>query len=315
MEKAEFLYTQSEVYDEIISGLQNDQKTLPCKLFYDEEGSILFDQITELREYYPTRTEAKIITDNIDEITSVFENNTLFIEFGSGSSSKTRLLLSKLKNLAGYIPIDISEEHLKKSAESLRNDYPALNVIPVVADYTDHIDFPEIHHKIEHKITFFPGSTIGNFSPEEAKDFLKLIARECGKNGGLLIGVDLKKDPDVLHDAYNDSKGITAKFNMNILTHLNNEYGFDFNMSKFEHYAFYNQKAGRIEMHLRSLANQVVSSGTNAFMMKKGETILTEYSYKYSIDDFVKLASESFVSEKVWTDSKNYFSIHFFKVK
>ena len=125
----------------------------------------------------------------------------------------------------------------------------------------------------------------------------------------------MKKDPDVLHDAYNDSKGITAKFNMNILTHLNNEYGFDFNMSKFEHYAFYNQKAGRIEMHLRSLANQVVSSGTNAFMMKKGETILTEYSYKYSIDDFVKLASESFVSEKVWTDSKNYFSIHFFKVK
>lgn len=226
--------------EEIIEGLSQKQKSLPSKFFYDQKGSELFDQICELDEYYQTRTEAKIMTDNIDQITTVFENNTLLIEFGSGSSLKTRLLLEHLPNLSGYIPIDISEDHLLKSAKQLRFDFPDLEIIPLIADYTRPLEFPPIHREVEHKVTFFPGSTIGNFQPEQAKEFLRVIADECGQNGGLLIGVDLKKEERILYDAYNDLKGITADFNINILRRINREFDADFVLNYFDHEAVYN---------------------------------------------------------------------------
>ncbi len=303
------------VINEIINGLSSKQKKLPSKLFYDERGSELFDLICELEEYYPTRTEKKILEDNLEEIISVFQENTLFIEFGSGSSQKTKLLLERIPFLSGYIPIDISEKHLNKSVESLKEAFPELEIFPMAADYTQPLQFPELHHIVEHKITFFPGSTIGNFLPDDARKFLNLIASECGEGGGLLIGVDLKKDKEILEAAYNDNRGVTAEFNLNMLRHINREFGFDFDLSKFCHRAIYNDEMGRIEMHIVSLENQIVNGFGKLFRIIENEYILTEYSHKYSIQNFEELASDSFNVKKVWTDPDSLFSLQFFEVK
>lgn len=300
-----------ETFKEIINGLSKQQKTLPSKLFYDERGSKLFDEICELEEYYPTRTELKIMEDNIDEIASVFSDETLFIEFGSGSSLKTRLLLRHLDKLAGYIPIDISKEHLHNSANQLNEEFPDLNIYPVAADYTKSFVLPSIAGEVKHKIAYYPGSTIGNFTAKGAKMFLKQIAGLVGKEGGLIIGVDLIKDKDVLHAAYNDSEGITAEFNLNILNRLNNDFCFNFDTDKFLHKAIFNEYENRIEMHLVCKENQKISSNGNSFEIMKGETILTEYSHKYSFDSFQEIASEYFTVDKIWTDEKEYFSIQF----
>ena len=306
---------QRELLDEITIGLSQVQKTLPSKLFYDEKGSKLFDLICELDEYYPTRTELKIINDNIDSIASVFEENTLFIEYGSGSSLKTRLLLDHLDSLAGYVPIDISEEHLAKTVENLQEEYPDLEIHSLAADYTKPFELPEIHHRIEHKITFFPGSTIGNFTKEEAKEFLKLIAETCGEEGGLLIGVDLHKDKDILEAAYNDKENITAAFNLNMLERINNEFGADFNLDNFRHYAYYSNVHNRIEMHLVSEEEQTVAINDEKFHFEKCETILTEYSHKYTFNDFGELAEDFFEIRRIWTDKNKYFSIQYLAVK
>ncbi|MCF8240080.1 MAG: L-histidine N(alpha)-methyltransferase [Melioribacteraceae bacterium] len=300
---------------EIIEGLSQKQKSLPSKFFYDQKGSELFDQICELDEYYQTRTEAKIMTDNIDQITSVFENNTLLIEFGSGSSLKTRLLLEHLPNLSGYIPIDISKDHLLKSVKQLRFEFPDLEIAPMIADYTRALTFPPIHRAVEHKVTFFPGSTIGNFQPEYAKEFLRVIADECGQNGGLLIGVDLKKEEKILYDAYNDSKGVTAEFNINILRRINREFDGDFVLNYFDHEAVYNSEHGRIEMHLICNKDKQVHIADKNITFKKGESILTEYSYKYSIEEFAALASDVFVLRNYWTDENRLFCVMYFDVK
>ena len=299
------------IIDEVKQGLSSNPKWLPSKLFYDERGSRLFDQICELDEYYPTRTEEGIIADNLKEIINLFNKDTVLLEFGSGSSKKTRMLLSSFKQLKAYVPIDISESYLNAVANELRKEFVKFPIVPVAADYTKPLNFPSEISDAKKKIAFFPGSTIGNFLPDEARKFLKVVAEECGTNGGLLIGVDLIKDENVLNMAYNDSKGITAAFNLNLLTHLNNQFCYNFNIDNYQHKAFYNSKFNRIEMHLVSKANQLISMNGNSYTIKKDESILTEYSHKYSLKSFEELCNGIFNVEKVWTDDKYYFSLHY----
>ena len=306
---------QLEILEEIYNGLNQKLKTLPCKLFYDERGSKLFDFICELEEYYPTRTESMIMKNNIDDIVSVIKDNSLLIEFGSGSSMKTRLLLDNLNNLAGYVPIDISEEHLINTTERLKEEYPDLEIIPLAADYTKQFELPEIHKSIEHKITYFPGSTLGNFTKKEAVDFLKLVSETCGPNGGLLIGIDLHKDKEILEAAYNDKENVTAEFNLNILERINREFGADFEINNFSHYAFYNEEEKRIEMHLISESEQTIIINERKFHFSKGESILTEYSHKYTLGSFAELAEDYFDIIKIWVDKNKYFAVLYLSVK
>ncbi len=294
----------------VLEGLQKSRKELPCTLLYDERGSQLFDQICDLEEYYPTRTEMAIMRRHIREITDCVDPKALMIEYGSGSSLKTRLLLDHLPDLAGYVPIDISTEHLQQSAAQISAAYPHLHVSPVSADFRDPIELPPSCRAIAHRVAYFPGSTIGNFHADEAAEFLERVADLCGPLGGLLIGVDLKKDPTVLHQAYNDQKGVTAAFNLNILVYLNRELGTDFQLDQFRHYAFYNTSAGRIEMHLVSLADQVVHLDDQIIEFKEGESIWTESSYKYTLEAFEALAAGAgFQVNRVWTDADKLFSI------
>lgn len=302
------------VLEEILSGLTKVQKTLPSKYFYDEKGSQLFDKICKLEEYYPTRTEMMIMKNNIQEIISLFDQDTLLVELGSGSSLKTRLLLSNLKKLKAYIPIDISEEHLNKSAEYINDKYENLKVIPVVGDYTRAIDFPEIFYGSKNKIAFFPGSTIGNFTKKQAANFLNIIADEFGIGSGILIGIDRIKDELVLEAAYNDSKGVTAEFNLNILNHLNELLNTNFDVSKFYHKAIYNEVEERIEMYLHVKDNFKIEIDENIIQFEKGEKILTEYSHKYSIESFKKLLNNRYEVVHIWSDKNDYFSLLFLKI-
>jgi len=302
-----------DILEEIKHGLKESPKKLPTKLFYDEHGSKLFDKICELDEYYPTRTELKILEDNIEEITSYFGDDCVLVELGSGSSVKIRLLIDHLPKLAAYVPVDISSEHLVYSAESLQADHPSINIYPLVADYTKQFALPEIHEKYKTIDAFYPGSTIGNFTPGKAMSFLKRIANTCGKGSGLLIGVDLKKEKNILDAAYNDSKGITAEFNLNILNHINNLVNADFDINKFSHHAFYNEDIGRIEMHLISHEDQEVHIDDEVINIGKGENILTEYSYKYSLQDFEKLVEGIYDVEKIWVDDNRLFSVQYLR--
>lgn len=300
-----------EILKEVHSGLTKKHKQLPSKLFYDEKGSHLFDKICELNEYYPTRTEMKIMDNNISEITEMLGSNILLVELGSGSSLKTRLLLSNLKNIAAYIPVDISAEHLMQSADSLQKEYPELEIHPLVADYTKQFSLPEINKKFSRIVAYYPGSTIGNFYPAEAKNFIERISNLCGKNGALLIGVDLKKNRDILEAAYNDAEGVTAEFNLNMLCRLNKDISSNFNPEAFKHFAFYNEQEGRIEMHLISKEEQDVRINGSVIHFLKGENILTEYSYKYSPQDFKKLLSGFFEVKKIWMDEDQLFSVQY----
>ena len=302
---------EKELLAEIFDGLNQPQKKLPSKLFYDEKGSQLFDRICRLDEYYLTRTEMMILKNNVEEIVECFEDNSVFIEYGSGSSLKSRILLKNIKNISGYVPIDISTEHLQSTADSLNERYPDLDIYPVAADYTKTIAIPEIKKPVNRRTGFFPGSTLGNFLPEEAREFLKVVADELGKNGGFVIGIDLKKDKNILEAAYNDAKGITAEFNLNLLHRLNDEFGFNFDVASFKHHAPFNEKKSRIEMHLVSLCDQTIKSGDDEFKFKKWETILTEYSHKYSIEAFEKIIDGYFKIKKVWTDENDYFAVMF----
>lgn len=302
-----------DLLEEIKDGLKESPKRLPTKLFYDEQGSKLFDKICELDEYYPTRTELKILNDNIEQITSFFGDDCVLVELGSGSSVKIRLLIDHLPTLAAYVPVDISSEHLVHSAESLQADHPSLKIYPLVADYTKQFALPKINEKFRTIDAFYPGSTIGNFTPGKAMSFLKRIANTCGKGSGLLIGVDLKKEKNILDAAYNDNKGITAEFNLNILNHINNLVNADFNINKFSHHAFYNEDMGRIEMHLISRENQEVLIDDKVISFTKGESILTEYSYKYSLQNFEKLVEDIYDVEKIWIDDNRLFSVQFLR--
>jgi dimethylhistidine N-methyltransferase len=300
---------EKDLLSEVLEGLGQPQKRLPSKLFYDQRGSELFDQICKLDEYYLTRTEMWIMNRYIDEIVELIGEKCLLIELGSGSSMKVRLLLEHLVDPVGYIPIDISSEHLIRASDSLAMDYPSIRVIPVYADYTQPFDFPDITFGYSKMVVYYPGSTIGNFTPRYAARFISRIAKRSGTGSGLLIGIDLKKDKETLEDAYNDKYGVTAAFNLNILERLNKELGADFNTNHWKHHAFYNDDEGRIEMHLVSLEDQRVNVNGRPIKLKKDETILTEYSYKYTTEEFENLVSTSFELVKAWKDQDQKFSI------
>ncbi len=302
--------------EEALTGLKNPQKTLPCKYFYDLRGSQLFDKICELPEYYPTRTEAAIMADAVAEMASVFGPDCLLVEYGSGSSTKTRILLDHLPHLAGYVPMDISREHLHLTAESLASAYPPLEILPLCADYTQKFELPEATREVQSRVVYFPGSTIGNFHRAEAAAFLCRIADVCGPGGGLLIGVDLRKSPQVLEPAYNDAQGVTAAFNLNLLHRMNAELGADFDLDGFAHHAFYNEEIGRIEMHLLSLNTQTVHLGGETIRFEEDETIWTECSYKYSLPEFAAMAGTAgFEVRQVWTDRDQKFSVQYLTVR
>lgn len=301
--------------EEVISGLSQPQKRLPSKFFYDERGSELFEQITRLDEYYLTRSEKQILASNIKEISDYIGPQAMLVELGSGSSKKTTLLLDKLNALAAYVPVDISKEFLLKVAHNLRNDYPGISIIPVFADYTSSFDLPDLNKDYNKQVIFFPGSTIGNFHPERAQIFLRTIASITDQNTGMLVGVDLKKDNNVLKAAYNDKQGITARFNKNILVRLNHQLSADFEINYFAHHALYNEEEGRIEMHLVSQANQRVTINGSIFCFDEGESIHTENSYKYSLDEFEELVNKWFTVEQVWTDEQDYYSLQFLSKK
>ena len=280
------------------------------KYFYDARGSQLFDRICELPEYYPTRTELSILADNAHEIAAQVGPRAQIVEFGAGSLRKIRLLLDAMKEPASYLPIDISGEHLAQSAADLQRDYPGLDVQPVVADYTQRLLLPPAPAGIGQRVGFFPGSTIGNFSPQEALQFLQ-GAGEVLRGGALLLGADLIKDPAVLHAAYNDSEGVTAAFNLNLLARANRELGTCFVLDRFAHSAFYNAPEQRIEMHLVSRERQRVALGGTEHELDEGETLHTENSYKFTVDGLRHLALRAgFRPGPVWIDAQRLFSVH-----
>jgi dimethylhistidine N-methyltransferase len=302
--------------NEVLEGLQRDTKQICSKFFYDEAGSRLFERITELDEYYPTRTETAIMQQYIDEMVERVGDNAMLIEYGSGSSEKTTILLDHLHNLAAYVPVDISKEHLEESARRVAALYPHIDVIPVAADYSDAASFkiPRGSKPVSHRVIFYPGSTIGNFHPREAIAFLARMRNLCGANGGIILGVDVKKDPGILHAAYNDREGVTAEFNLNILRRINHELDADFDLSQWKHRAIYDADLGRVEMHLVSLAGQTVTIDDTKIQFKTGESIWTESSYKYSLVGFEKMAAEAGLRvAKVWTDDDALFSVQYLR--
>ncbi|HEY1788290.1 MAG TPA: L-histidine N(alpha)-methyltransferase [Verrucomicrobiae bacterium] len=300
---------------EVIHGLSQAPKSLPCKYFYDEEGSRLFNEICELEEYYPTRIEDQILRDNIFEIAGLIGNGCRLVEFGSGTSAKTRHLLTYLSELSSYVPIDISGVQLRESAGQLAREFPHLEICPLEADYCGISGLPGTNRDPGKTIAFFPGSTIGNFEPDEAVGFLRNIASICGTGGSLLIGVDRKKDRRILEPAYNDRNGITARFNLNILARANRELGADFDIKSFRHHAPYIEALGRIEMRLVSTCPQTVHVDSRDFNIEEGECITTEYSYKYTLAGFAMLAWKAgFELVKSWQDDNNLFSVLFLRV-
>lgn len=302
--------------DDVLEGLARRQKELPCKYFYDDRGSELFDAICGLEEYYPTRTEMALLADHGPEMAELIGPKVCLIEFGCGSLLKTRLLLDAMAEPAMFVPIDISERHLIRSAQALADEYEGLSVLPVVADFTRPVELPrEAGKNNGRRVVFFPGSTIGNFDHARAETLLRTIAGMAGPGGALLIGVDLKKDEEILLRAYDDDAGVTAAFNLNIIERINRELGGDFDLSQFRHLALYNREQGRIEIHLESLMDQTVHIQGRDFRFREGETIHTENSYKYHVEEFSALAAAAgFETEKTWVDGGNLFSLHYLTV-
>ncbi len=294
---------------EAVHDLSQQPKRLSPKFFYDATGSELFEAITRLPEYYPTRTEVGILRDRGSDIAAIIPKGAALIEFGAGSTTKVRLLLEKCA-FAAYVPVDISGDFIKAQAEALRRDFPGLAVHPVAADFTTPFALPAAISGMP-KVGFFPGSTIGNFEPHEASRFLRSARDILGQGAQMIIGADLEKDERVLHDAYNDPAGITARFNLNVLVRINRELGGNFDLSAFTHRAIYNRERHRIEMHLISKKPQTVRMLGTSFSFRPGESIHTENSYKYSIERFAALARNSgWKVRESWTDAKRMFSVH-----
>jgi len=298
---------ESDFATAVLAGLRHHQKELPCKYFYDDEGSRLFDLICELPEYYPTRTETKLLRDKAGEFARAIRDEVELIEFGAGSLAKAGIVLEALRNPRAYVPIDISGDYLGQMAAKFARAFPTVPVYPVVADFTKPLKLVATGAR---RVGFFPGSTIGNFTRAEASAFLRRAASLL-KGGGLLIGVDLVKDPAILHAAYNDAAGVTEAFNKNILVRANKELDANFDPDAFAHYAFYNPTHQRIEMHLMSMEDQKVSVAGECIAFTEGETIHTENSHKYTVEGFRELATEAgFVPKQVWTDPNRLFSVH-----
>jgi dimethylhistidine N-methyltransferase len=305
----------SDFLSEVIAGLSKQPRTLPCKFFYDERGASLFQKICELPDYYITRTELKILRLRGAEMAATLGSRIELIGLGTGAGTKTRILLEELNEPAVYIPIDISKAQLQKSTARFHEVFPRLEILPVCADYLEHIDLPLPRPPSLRSVVYFPGSTIGNFEPRNAKVFLQRIAELCGSGGGLLIGVDLQKDRHVLEAAYNDSAGVTAAFNSNLLARANRELGADFDLNHWRHRAIYNLTEGRIEMHLISEIDQTIHLEDRQFHFRVGENIVTEYSYKYTPEGFTALAREAgFEFVQMWTDDARLFGVFYFTV-
>jgi dimethylhistidine N-methyltransferase len=296
----------------VIAGLSRPQKTLPCKFFYDREGSRLFDEICKQAEYYPTRTECLILERSAGDIAQLLGPRVRLVEFGSGAGIKIRLLLRALDEPAAYVPVDISRDQLLAAASDLAADFPGVRVAPVCADYTKPFALPAIRDRRLRKTAgFFPGSTIGNFAAAEAISFLTLTRRLLGPASLMIVGVDVPKDERVLHAAYNDGAGITAAFNLNLLQRINRELAGDFDVASFVHDARWNHALSRVEMHLVSTQPQTVNIAGHTFAFTEGETIHTENSYKYSLDRFRVLARDAgYAPVEAWTDEQSLFSVH-----
>ena len=307
---------KSDFLSEAIAGLSRMPRTLPCKYFYDERGAALFQNICDLPEYYITRTETAILRLYAHEMAQCIGARCELIGLGTGAGTKTRILLEELEAPAVYIPIDISKEQLRQSTALFHQLFPQLEILPVCTDYLQPFDLPSPVRTPARKIVYFPGSTIGNFDPQEATGFLRRIVDLCEKNGGLLIGVDLQKDRDVLERAYNDSQGVTAQFNLNLLRRANHELQADFDLERWRHRAIYNSAAGRIEMYLISQIDQTVHIANHEFRFCSGEKIITEFSYKYTPEGFTALARDAgFEFARTWTDEARLFGVFYLTVK
>lgn len=305
----DFLPVRRSFLEDVLAGLSLPQKAIPPKYFYDAAGSKLFERICELPEYYPTRTEMAIMNAHIGEIAQFAGPDLQLIEFGSGAGVKTRLLIEHLKPLI-YVPIEIDGATMQAAARGLSARFPALNIAGITADYSQRLVLPEFVLPIRKKVACFPGSSIGNFTPEEAVDFLRRTRRMVGSGGLLLIGVDLKKDTATLDAAYDDAQGVTAKFNLNLLARMNRELGADFQLPRWSHRAFYYEARGRVEMHLVSRFAQFVRIAGQRFDFAPGETIHTEISCKYSVEEFTGMARlAGFSCEHTWTDEKGMFAV------
>jgi len=295
---------------DVLRGLSQTARSLPCKYLYDERGADLFEAICELEEYYPTRTEAAILRRNISQIAFVLGPRCRIIELGSGNSLKTRVLLDHLESPSALVPVDVAGSQLRQASVRLARRYRRLLVQPICADYTADFSVPPSKRRADKTVVLFLGSTIGNLEPDQAVEFLRRMARFCKTGGSLLIGVDLKKETALLNRAYNDSQGITAKFNLNLLARVHRELQSEFHPLRFQHHAFYNETAGRIEMHLVSRRPQTLLVGEREFSFAKDEPLVTEHSYKYSLEEFRQLATRADLEvTHCWTDPKEWFSL------
>jgi dimethylhistidine N-methyltransferase len=295
---------------DVVAGLSRSWKCLPAKYFYDAAGSWLFDRITELPEYYLTRIEIGILRRHAAAMAARCGPRCLLIELGAGSLAKVRLLLDRLDRPAGYVPVDMAGDHLRAAVAALADDYPALDVRPVVADFTAAFASPVLPAR--RRVVYFPGSTLGNLDPLEADALLRRVARLVGPGGGLLLGVDLRKPVDVLQRAYNDAAGVTAAFNRNLLVRINRELGADFDPAAFRHHAFFNGGPSRVEMHLVSEGRQRVGVGSSTFDFRPGESIHTENSYKYDLDELAARAARCGLRlDEAWTDDQQYFAVQY----
>ena len=298
--------------EDALAGLRADQKTLSPKYFYDARGSVLFDEITAIPEYYLTRAEMAIMDQYLDEMANCAGPEVSVIEFGAGSGLKTRRLLAALISPVAYVPVEISKDHLLESAETIAEEFPNLEVLPVCADFTHPFQLPDPSRMPLRNLVYFPGSTIGNFTHQQARSLLQVMHAEAGAGGALLIGVDLRKERRTLERAYNDDAGVTAEFNLNLLARMNRELDAKFDLNLFDHRADWNAEAGRIEMRLVSKADQLVDVCEEAIHFAKDEAILTELSYKYEIGEFAALAKGvGFEIARVWTDADSLFSVQF----
>ncbi len=300
---------------DVVGGLQASPKRVPAKYFYDDTGSLLFERITDLPEYYPTRCEMRILQEHAADLAELIPDDAVLVEFGAGASKKARILLRAAPQIAVYVPVDICAEMIKREAAEMRPDFPQLKVLPVAADITQDFVLPPEAKAAPLRVGFFPGSTIGNFEPHEAAGFLRHAGKILGPGARLIIGADLIKPAEILNAAYNDAAGLTAKFNLNLLTRINRELGGNFKLDGFEHHAFYNRERHRVEMHLASLRRQKAKVAGETIEFRAGETIHTENSYKYSIEKLAALArGAGWRPLQVWTDARNYFSIQAFEL-
>jgi dimethylhistidine N-methyltransferase len=308
----DFAPSTESMLEEVLSGLRRPNKSIPSKLLYDARGSELFEEICELDEYYLTRTELAIMEEHAPEMAERLGPECLLIEYGSGSGLKTEYLLDHLEEPCGYVPIDISRHALEQSVVRMQERFPGLETAPVHADYTGDYEIPDTRRPASRRVVYFPGSTIGNLKPDHAEGFLKHVREVCGADGGLLVGVDLEKDPKILELAYDDPPGVTAAFELNVLQRLNRELGCDFQLDRFMYEACYNPAHARVEMYLVSEEEQTVTVGETEIPFEAGERILTEYSYKYTPERFAELATKADLDlEQVWTDSENLFGVNY----